>query len=157
MKYDKEEIIKIIKQIASKNNSNYLSYKDFYSSTKIGTKIICKYFSSWNNAVKEAGLQPLNKSGKPDIIKGFTREEIINKIRETAKKLGKKTLKMKEFYIETNISDRPIFRLFQNWHEALLSAGLEKSDNYNLKIGDNELFDDYINITKKNKSSSNLF
>jgi hypothetical protein len=145
----KEEIIEKIKQLALENKKNYLSSKDFLTKYNISIKKIIKNFGSWNNAIQMAGLMPLSKSGKPDIIKGYEKEEIIEKIKSTALKLGKNSLTLHEFCKETGISERPIYRFFKNWNMALEECNLEKDKNYNLKIENTEMINEYIEIYNK--------
>jgi hypothetical protein len=147
MKYSKSDIINAIKKLATVKNRNWLTHQEFVKETDISSKQVLRYFDKWNEAVVEAGLRPLDHSGRPDSTKGISQEELINKIRDVARRLSKKTLTLSEFTQVSGISDRPVYRIFKTWNEALEHAGLKKDPNYNLRIPDEDLFDEYFRIT----------
>src|SRR3990172_2184636 len=59
-KYDKDKIISEIKRIAMKLGKKSLSISEFKKYSNISRHTVCYYFISWNEAVKEAGLEPID-------------------------------------------------------------------------------------------------
>ena len=62
MESKKEEIISEIQRIAKLLKQDELKSKDFIKHAKVSFSKIRYYFGNWNNAVKEAGLNPINQA-----------------------------------------------------------------------------------------------
>jgi hypothetical protein len=58
-KFTKNEILQAIKKLAKQKGRNWLCHKEFVCETGISMTQVYKYFDKWNDAVKQAGLQPL--------------------------------------------------------------------------------------------------
>jgi len=142
----KEELIRIGREIVENENIQWLSAKQFTSKTGISTQKALKHYDKWNDFVQSLGLYPLDKKGRPDQTKGYCEQELIYKIKLAAEKLKKKSLTLLEFYEITGISERPIYRIFGNWNDALSKAGLERDYNYKVKISDEDLFKEYLKL-----------
>jgi hypothetical protein len=147
MKYSKSDIIAAIKKLAVTKNRNWLTHQEFVHETSISMKQILSHFDKWNEAIIEAGLQPLNHSGRPDRSKGISKENLLQRIREVAQELNSETLTLGKFTEVSGISERPIYRNFKNWNEAIEQAGLKKDSSYNLRIPDEDLFLEYYRVT----------
>lgn len=97
-----------------------------------------KKFVTWNNALIKAGL----KTGKRRI---FTEEEIINEIKNIARKIGKDTITTEEFDFNSNLMTSNVaYRAFGGWLEALNKAGLKPSRTYG--VTDEEYFENIEKI-----------
>lgn len=72
--YNKENLINVIQQTAQKINRT-----PTIDDIKNPSRIVFKYhFGSWNNALKEAGFQPLQiRKNKSEIFKKFTKEQLL--------------------------------------------------------------------------------
>ena len=145
----KDKLIEILKQFALNKNRNWVTQKEFCAETGISLNQILRHFPRWNDAVQAAGLSPLDKRGRPDVEKGYSREELLQKVREVAKSLGKDILTEAEFTKITKVSYRPIHRLFGDWQKFLSEAGLQIHPLNKQKIPDSELFDDYLRVVKE--------
>lgn len=146
-KFTKNEILQAIKSLARRKERTWITCKEFVGDTKISMRHILKYFDKWNDAIEQAGLQPLDRKGRPDKDKGLSKEQLIEKMKHEARKAGTKHLKLQDFKKHTRISDRPIYRLFPGgWIQALKAAGLKPDPGYNIKIPDEALFDDYFKV-----------
>ncbi len=60
--YTKQQIIEEIRKIANKLNVKSLKQKDFKKHSKISLSTVRYNFSTWNDAVKEAGLIPIDST-----------------------------------------------------------------------------------------------
>lgn len=145
----KDEIIKTMKNIAARKGRDWLTWKEFLSESNISSKQFNKHFVRWNDAIIQAGLKPLDNKGRPDTKKGYSKEELLSKIKETANKLKRDHLAESEFTKETGISYRPIHRLFGNWEQAVKEAGLKIHPAHKIKISEVELFQEYFRVTEE--------
>jgi hypothetical protein len=62
----------------------------------------------------------------------MTKQELIDKVREVAARLGRKTLLFKDFQRETGIGDYRVKRHFDNWSALCEAAGIESERNFRL-------------------------
>jgi len=81
-KVTREFIISEIKRIANRNGLTKLSYKKFKKETGISKYRLCYLFSSWNEAVKEAGLEVTDVSRIND-------ETLFQELSDVISRLGK--------------------------------------------------------------------
>lgn len=58
--YTKQQIIEEIKSIAIKLGVKSLKRKEFSRNSRISTGSVRYHFGTWNNAIKEAGLTPID-------------------------------------------------------------------------------------------------
>lgn len=148
MKYTKAEIIGLLKSFASNKGHDWITAKEFFKESGISRKQFFIIYTRWNLAVAEAGLRVLDKRGRPDRKKGFTKEELISIAKELSLKLKKDNLSLAEFSKNTRISYNPIKRLFRDWESFLKEAGLHVHPLHKLKIPDEDLFKDFIVVYK---------
>lgn len=146
MSLSKDDLIKKIQEIAHKNGQDFLSSKEFLSKAGISMKQVLRHFDRWNDAILEAGLSPLDKNGRPDQVKGYTSNELVEKVKELARTLSRNYLSLEEFTNHTGISYRPIYRHFGDWVSFLKVAGLDPHPNQKHKIEDEALFNDYFRV-----------
>ena len=145
----KDEILELIKSIAAKKGRAWLTWKEFLLESGISSKRFHKHFVRWNDAVTQADLQILDYTGRPDKEKGYSKEVILDKIREIATTLKRNYLALGEFQKESGISERPIYRLFGSWEQAVKEAGLNIHPAHNIKIPDDNLFQEYFRVTEE--------
>jgi hypothetical protein len=69
--YTKDEIISEIKRIAASLGQKYLKTSDFKKHSKMSSSTVNYHFGSWNDAVKEAGLEPI------DPVEAIKKRELI--------------------------------------------------------------------------------
>lgn len=67
------------------------------------------------------------------------REELLQKARQVAEKLGTKTISRAEFSRETGISQNQIYQLFDGWRKFCELAGLQ-AHMQNVRLSDDEIF-----------------
>lgn len=139
----------MIKEFAAKKGRNWLTAKEFCWESGITAKQLYKHFDRWNDAVVKAGLQALDYRGRPDEKRGYSKKELLDKIREVASKLKKNYLAETEFTKATGISYRPIHRLFGSWKQAVKEAGLDIHPAHKIKIEDINLFQEYFRVTEE--------
>jgi len=70
--YTKQQIIEEIRRIANNLDVKSLKKKDFQRYSKISSSTVRYHFSTWNEAIKEAGLIPI------DSIEVIKKKELIN-------------------------------------------------------------------------------
>jgi hypothetical protein len=68
----------------------------------------------------------------------MTRDELVERVREVARRLGKTTLKHKEFRAETKIGDNWIRRHFDGWSELCAAAGISAQRAF--RLNDDDIF-----------------
>ena len=68
-----------------------------------------------------------------------TRESLLNRLRDVAEQLDKKSVSRSEFTRETSISEWHILKHFDSWNDFVSSAGLQPTDVS--RIADNDLFE----------------
>lgn len=78
----------------------------------------------------------------------MTKEEIIEKIKSTAKELNKDNLSKTEFKRVTGINEWQVIKYFTNWTEAVFEAGLNPNDVS--RIEDSDLFSEMIRVFSEN-------
>ena len=146
MTHSKEEILQAIRHLAKDQRRNWLTFKEFIKSSRLSRKQFFKHFTKWNDAVMLAGLQPLDRTGRPDQKKGYSRDDLLQSARQLAAKMHRDILTEAEFTEATGISYRPIHRVFGSWNSFLAEAGLQPHPMQKNKIPDAELFNDYIRV-----------
>lgn len=144
-KFTKNDILQAIQNLARLKGRNWLGRKEFVRETGISEYYVYKYFDNWNDAIKEAGLKPMDKNFRP-FAKSYSKEDILKKMREIAKKLERNYLSRSEFTKETGIQWRTIRKLFANWEQAVKEAGLNIHPSHRIKIPEVELFQECLRI-----------
>lgn len=145
----KQNIIDAIRNLAEKKGRNWLASNEFFAESGISQHQFFNHFDRWNNAVIQAGLQPLDKAGRPDKPKGITKEYLIQTVLHIANELGRKAISQTEFTKKTGISYRPINRLFNNWENFVTEAGLHIHPSHNKKIPDKALYEEFYRLRDK--------
>ncbi len=111
--YSKEDLIKFIQDYyRKKSDVRYYNFRKKKNSCSM--YMIKKYFGTWRNALKESGIKYKDT---------YTKEEVLEEIRDFNKKT--KSLNCKKFHRDKRYcSQATVRRLFGNWGNALLEAGL---------------------------------
>ncbi|MDD3598390.1 HNH endonuclease [Sulfuricurvum sp.] len=73
-----------------------------------------------------------------------SKQEILDDLRNTAKKLDKETITQKEYRDNGSYDDTTVSRKFGTWNQALKAAGLQFSNETN--ISDERLFNNLLNL-----------
>jgi len=142
----KQDIIVTIQDLAKKKGRNWLSWNEFLAESVISQHQLFNHFERWNDAIAEAGLRPLGKTGRPDRPKGMTKEHLIQSALRVSNELGRKAITEAEFTKMTGITYRSIHRLFGNWEQFVSEAGLDLSPAYKRKIPDEALFREFYRV-----------
>jgi hypothetical protein len=145
----KNDVLQALRKLAEKKGRDWLTCKEFVSESGIGLKQVLVYFDRWNEAVAQAGLRTLDRRGRPDKKRGYSKEELLNLIGQLAKKLKRNYVAKSEFTEETGIIWRPIHRLFGGWEQFAKQAGLGIHPAHKIKIQDISLFKEYFRITEE--------
>jgi hypothetical protein len=88
----KQDIIDAIQDLARKKGRNWLTRLEFQAESAISQHQFSKHFERWNDAVLQAGLHPLDKTGRPDQPKGMTKEHVIQSALRVSDELGRKAI-----------------------------------------------------------------
>jgi hypothetical protein len=142
----KQAIIESIRNLAEKKGRNWLTRSEFIAESGISQHQFSNHFARWNDAVVQAGLRPLDKTGRPDRPKGMTKEHLIQSVLRTAEELGRKFISETEFTKKTGISYRPLHRLFGSWERFVTEAGLSIHPSHNKRIPDEALYEEYYRL-----------
>lgn len=128
--YSKEYLLQVIKDKAKEVcRTPYAKEIPFNNALSI----YARYFGSYNDAVKEAGLKPNREHHK------YTKDEIISIIQKTAKKL-KRTPTINEI---KNVGITIISSKFGSWNNALIEAGLQPKQVRKSKRNKSDVFKNF--------------
>ena len=142
----KQDIIAAIQNLAKKKGRNWLTRLEFQAESGISQHQFSNHFSRWNDAVAQAGLRPLDETGRPDQPKGMTKEYLIQSALRISHELDRKAITETEFTKMTGITYRPIHRLFGNWEQFVTEAGLDLHPSHKRKIPDEDLFKEFYRV-----------
>jgi len=145
----REQIIQSIAHLAKSKGQTWLSNKEFLAESGITSYQVKKYFIRWNDAVKAAGLQALDKTGRPDKKRGMTKQDLLSLSDQIASRLGRRRISQSEFTKEAGISYRPIHRLYGSWESFASEAGLQLHPAHKQKIPDELLFNEFFRIASR--------
>jgi hypothetical protein len=149
----RDDLLTCLKEFARRKNRNWVSRSEFTKETGIPLKRILKFFVRWNSFVNEAGLQPLDRGGQPGIVKGYSRNELLDALREFVKIHGTDAISMGEFCKVTHISYKPIYRLFGNWNGFINEAGIKPHPMQKTRIPDELLLDDFLRVVQNRQGA----
>lgn len=145
----RDHIVQTIRHLAKSKGQTWLSRKEFLAESEITYYQLKKHFIRWNNAVAAAGLQPLDRTGRPDKARGMTKQELLTLADQIASRLGRRRISQSEFTKEAGISYRPIHRLYGSWESFASEAGLQLHPAHKQKIPDESLFEEFFRITSQ--------
>ena len=146
-KITREGLVQAVRRIAAAKGQNWLSHQQFLTESGITSYQLKQHFFRWNEAVAAAGLQVLDRKGRPDRIRGMKKQELLALAGEIASRLGRRVMSQAEFTREAGISDRPIYRLFGTWEAFVSEAGLQLHPAHKKRIPDECLFAEFFRIT----------
>lgn len=132
----KEEFILELKRL-SKVNKKYLNYS-YLRKIKRSDLLYeaVKHFCGWRNAVQAAGFRPIQK--------GWTKEEIINKIKKIVSEKGFVPKSKEVIKLDYPGLNRAANRRFGSWTNALIETGFKPfRKNWTKKIVIEELKEVY--------------
>ncbi len=121
MKYSKEKIISEIRRIATSLGQNSLKMADFQRHAKIAVSTVRYHFGSWNTAVKEAGLEPIDSIEvirKKDLIPD---DELLRDLIRLYNEYGKEPTGSL-VNAKGKFSERPYRARWKSLHKAFLIA-----------------------------------
>ena len=142
----RQDIIAAIQNLAKKKGRNWLTRLEFQAESGISQHQFSNHFARWNDAVAQAGLRPLDQTGRPDKHKGMTREYLIQSALQVSHELDRKAISETEFTKMTGITYRPIHRLFGNWEQFVTEVGLNLHPAHKRKILDEDLFKEFYRV-----------
>lgn len=145
----KDRLLQTIRRLAEAKGQTWLSLKQFLTESGITSYQLNRHFVRWNDAVAAAGLQPLDRRGRPDKPRGKAKQELLTLAGEIATKLGRRMMSQAEFMKEAGISYRPIHRLFGSWELFVQQAGLELHPAHKRRIPDDHLFEEFFRIVSE--------
>jgi hypothetical protein len=130
--FTKEELIYILQTKAKELNKtpSALELKDIIPNT---WNIFAKHFSSFNNAIKEAGLKPTIEYNK------YTNEELLKLLINKSKMLGR----IPTSYEMKDPDKNWYINKFGTWNKALIEAGLKPVQIRNKKRDKSDAYKKY--------------
>ena len=124
----KSEIIIELQRVYSSHFENKLmSLQKFQQHSKLPTKRVIKYFGSWTNGIKEAGINHIRKSkDNPDaIIQEIQRVYNLH--------FENKLMTFKGFKQHSNICAHYIYKHYDSWDNAVSKAEINVYDSRSIK------------------------
>lgn len=113
-KYTKEELLNELRRVSKKLSKTKITQKEFIRNSKIGWRQYVWTFGSWNNAIKEAGLE-VNPSA---LERKVPTELLFQDIDRVTKKIGKIPT-MDEMKVNGNYGAHTYARRFGRWSEMV--------------------------------------
>jgi len=116
--YSQKELLNFLIKFKNKNRRSP-KIDDFQNNVSLPAPMTYfKAFGSWNNALREAGLEI-------NIRKDYTNKELINILKNLSKELGRSPM-MKDLIPRKDLPESTIFKdRFGSWNNALIVAGLK--------------------------------
>jgi hypothetical protein len=144
----RDELIDALKEFAVKKQRDWVTRKEFVAESGVSWKRVLKHFARWNNFTESAGLKPLGNKGRPDIDKGYSREELLTALSTFATEQQTDISSEAAFCKAIGISYKPIHRLFGDWNGFISVGGLKPHPMQKMRIADEELLDDYLRVVQ---------
>jgi len=147
----KDKIVEDIIRVDKIVNKKILTKKEYCKYSKISGNTVNNYFISWHEALTAAGLQNKSNHRVPTLKlkkqggKFLSNDDILKELKNTAKKIGKETITMKELDENSSlISGSTVSGRF-GWKKGLELAGL-KITPLGKRYSDEECFNNLLNI-----------
>lgn len=109
---DREEIIAELKKVAALLGRDTASRSEFKRHGRVSSALVEQRFGTWNNAVKAAGLAPMDR------FKRIADSELEEEFHRVYNKLGKVPTR-NEFFMESKFSPYVYEKRFQNWRNVV--------------------------------------
>lgn len=149
--YSDSSLLNEVRRVAKVSNEKVLTKKCFQELSRVSVGTLTRRFGSWQKTLENAGLKHLF-SGKAvsekmlvQVARAMSDEDILNEIRDTAKRLGVNILKVQDLAEKSNISASVVRSHFGSWREGLRRAGLNVSSTGN-RYSDLECFENIMNV-----------
>jgi hypothetical protein len=122
---DREAVLEDIRRVARVLDRDWVTHSEYARHGGFGVKKVLRTFARWNDAVRAAGLTPLEPGrGAHRTRKLLGAEDIITEIRRVARLPDKQTVSVREFNKHASFSERSVNRVFGTWSAAVAAAGL---------------------------------
>jgi len=121
--YDDEALLEELRRVAALLDKPKLTIEEFSANGRVHGSTLQKRFGGWRGALQAAGLA--ERADQGNVKK--SENEIIAAIKQTADRLGKDKITLREFEAHTGITGGPVRRIFGTWGSALSAAGLQQS------------------------------
>ncbi len=115
--YTKEQLLELVREAAEEFGED-ITLGEFTRQSGVTNKPIVRLFGSWVKLKKAAGLNAIRPSGQPV---RFTREELIERLRELVAKRG--DVSRREFCREVKISNNGLSGI-ETWGDLRKAIGL---------------------------------
>jgi len=123
----KQELVKIIRDMADKESVTSLSQRAFMESTGLSQWSIYKHFDTWSDACEEAGITTAPNPTQLPREQDYTDAQCVNELKRVAALLNTEALSSKQFRRYGRISASTVSRRFGSWGGALAISGLKES------------------------------
>lgn len=138
--YDDQSLINEVKRVAALIPGNKLKSNEYNRFGKVNSSTLIRRFGGWRKALAAAGLEHRFE----DKSEAWSREEVIEKLQQIARRTGRTNVTAKEL-AEEGITSRPIRRLFGPYRKALEAAGLSQA-RLGRRYTDEECFENLLNV-----------
>jgi hypothetical protein len=139
--YDDESLLNEIRRVAALVTNGQLTTTEFVRHSKVHWTTLRTRFGSWRRALEAAGCS----NRFDDSSERWTREEIIEAIKSTARQLDRPYVTMREVQCHTGITSRPVLRTFGTFRNALTASGLSQSRG-GRRYTDEECFENLLQL-----------
>lgn len=147
----KDKIIEDIIRVDRILNKDIMTKTDYCKHSKVSSNTVNKFFGSWHDALVAADLSsksnlriPTSKQ-KQQESKFLSNDDILEEMKNIAKKLGKQTITGKELNENSMIISGSTVRNRFGWKNGLKLAGLEVTP-LGKRYSEKECFDNLLNV-----------
>jgi len=148
-----EDIFDEVRRVDTIVGKDVLTASDFNKHSKISSSALRLRFGDWQNVLMKAGLDhkysgiKVSEKMRQQQSKNLTDEEIFNELRRIAKKLNQNYLTQTDINNNSKtIAATLIVYRFGSWAKGLKKAGLRKSPRSTIRLSDDELYENLLNV-----------
>lgn len=149
--YDADSLLAEIRRVATLIDTPHISRAAFNPLAKASSSVIVRRFGTWEKALDRAGLRhrysgaPVSKKLLEDGRRTFTDEELMQELKDVARKLGGAPVTVEVFNQHGRANAETIRRRFGSWWKALEVAGLPIS-NLGKRYSEGDYFENLLTV-----------
>ena len=134
VRYVDEDLLADLRRVSTLTGRRYVPRADYEKHGSFSRATLAKRFGSWKAAHERAGLD--HRAHDP-----ATKKQLVDDLRRVANELGKDHVSISEYRSRGKWSERPYYKNFGGWAEALAAAELQEHPQFKRRLSDDEYFE----------------
>ncbi len=149
--YTRDAIIEDLQRVSALSQDEPFTIGVYLRNGRYSASHIKRQFGGWREALDGAGLgdryvgPAITERMKSQVGRAMSDDEILQRIRSVAKRLGKAQLSGAEIEANSEITQSQMFRRFGSVSAALKRAGVEQV-NHGRRYTEDEIFENLLNV-----------